>query len=386
MNELINEINLFTNIFKPSNSSTPSTLHEGVVAFSIADLDVSVYGVLTMLGYFIAIVTYLLTLHFRYKVNIEPGFYFVFLAIPVIILGARFWSCAIGDAEWKYFFNLRTGGLAVQGGVVFGAIAGIIFFPLILLKRKFHKRVVIDGNVYIMKPSVWIYADAIIPTILLGQAIGRWGNFFNGEIFGAPVIDGSLDWLKVLMPGVYDGMIPQNNIISNGIQVFTKTIENGEIIYKVFGQKVSNIPVFQPLFLYESFANFMLFTLIYILLPLTRKIRLGVISGSYFLGYGIIRMITESLRDQSFKFVSTFVLNSILLVIGIILIIYCQFFSYKLREYKVWKFLFDFCKPSIRNQMKKPQKINNQIKTAWDYKFMKQYIKQGSEINYYDWR
>ncbi len=339
------------------------TLHAAGVAFSIADLQVYWYGIFTALGYLIAIGVYLLTLHFRYKVSVEPGFYFVFLAIPVILLGARVWSYIIGDAtDIRQFFNFRNGGLAVQGGVVFGAIAGIIFFPLILMKKSFHKRIVENGNVYIVKPSVWIYADAIIPTILLGQAIGRWGNFFNGEIFGAEASPESLAWLKTLMPGVYNGM--QCHQISSTVQLDPSLTEGA---------------YYQPLFLYESFLNIMLFISTYLVLASFRQVKIGVLSGTYFLGYGIIRMATETLRNHSFKFTNTYVMNGLLLAVGILLIVYCQFVSPLLRPYKVWTFLGHYMfKPDERRQMKTNGK--------WNTKFMQHYIKQGSENLYYDWR
>jgi len=61
----------------------------------------------------------------------------------------------IGDAkDFSKFFNLREGGLAVQGGVVFGVITALIYFPIILNRPKFHVRVYEDGNVYIKRPSM----------------------------------------------------------------------------------------------------------------------------------------------------------------------------------------------------------------------------------------
>ncbi|MDE6473327.1 MAG: prolipoprotein diacylglyceryl transferase [Ureaplasma sp.] len=289
------------------------------IAFTIGDnFHIYWYAILTLIGYAIAIGIYHIVLKCRYKVSVDVGFYFVFAAIPCIFLGARIWSCVIEKIPISQFFNTRSGGMAIQGGVFGGLIAAFIYFPIILKFPKFHKRVVENGNVYIQRPSMWIYADAIIPVILIGQAIGRWGNFFNGEIFGSPVTSdpnspNSLWWLKSLMPFVYDHMISEGTV---------------RILY-------------QPLFLYESFFNVMLFIVIYIFIPIFKEIKAGVISGLYFLGYGIIRMIMEVNRDLSFQKPETFVMNGLLLAAGLIIVIYSQFINNWLRNYKFWKIFID---------------------------------------------
>ncbi|MDE6289478.1 MAG: prolipoprotein diacylglyceryl transferase, partial [Ureaplasma sp.] len=313
------------------------------IAFTIGEnFHIYWYAILTLFGYIVAIGIYHAVLKWRYKINVEVGFYFVFAAIPCIFLGARIWSCIIENTPISKFFSIREGGLAVQGGVLGGLIAAFVYFPIILRFPKFHKRVVEGGNVYIQRPSMWLYADVIIPVILIGQAIGRWGNFMNGEIFGDIISDGqvinefnyggtiisyadpnspnSLWWLKSLMPGVYNHMISQVSNSSVGL---------------VAGA------LYQPLFLYESFFNIMLFIIIYVFLPFFKEIKAGVISGSYFLGYGIIRMITESMRNVSFQKPETFVMNGILLGAGLIIIIYTQFINNWLRNYKVWKIFID---------------------------------------------
>lgn len=88
------------------------------------------------------------------------------------ILGARLWDVFFFD--WGYYqdhiteiFNVWQGGMAIQGGVLLGAIVGIIY-------TKKHK---ID---------TWALADIIAPAIILGQAIGRIANLLNGDAFGAP--------------------------------------------------------------------------------------------------------------------------------------------------------------------------------------------------------
>lgn len=295
------------------------------IAFNIAGLDIYWYALISILGYFTAICIYLLVISKRYKINFEIGFYYVFFALPMIILGARLWSVIIEKTSIRDFFNFRNGGLAVQGGVVFGVLTAFIYFPIMLSKPKYHLRIQDGNNVYIRRASMWLYADAIIPTILIGQAIGRWGNFFNGEIFGAPVDASQLQWLKTMMPAVFDHMTPAAGvtIVVNGVTYGTGTY-------------------FQPLFLYESFLNIVIFMIIYCFLGELREMKAGTIASLYFVSYGIIRFITESLRHSAFRFTETYVLNGILLFIGVVMFIYCQWIFPRYRKYKNWLFFVDY--------------------------------------------
>lgn len=328
------------------------------IAFSIAGLNVYWYAIISIFGYLVAISIYHIVLKWRYKVSVDPGFYYVFIGIPSILLGARIWSIIIEQIPINQIFQIRNGGLAVQGGVLFGVISALIYFPLILKKPKYHQKIKQDNGTYlILKPSVWIYADAIIPTILIGQAIGRWGNFMNGEIFGDLVTQdpnsyNSLFWLKAMFPKVYEGMIAKTNDISNNV------IQGA---------------LYQPLFLYESFLNIVLFLFIYVFIPFFKEIKIGVISGAYFLGYGIIRFITESMRNSAFKKPETFVLNGLLLTTGILIIIYCQFINNWLRNYKVFELLLYW----FKNKKTEKQTIKS---------LSKKFIRKDGEKNFYAYR
>lgn len=310
------------------------------IAFRVAGLDIRWYAILSMLGYLTAIAVYMLSIWKRYKISVDVGFYYIFVAIPVILFGARFWSGCIGDLQWPDFFKFGTGGLAIQGGVVFGIIGALIYFPIILHFPKFHKRVVENGHVYIQRPSMWLYADAIVPTILLGQAIGRWGNFFNGELFGHPVSASELSWLKAIMPGVFEHMFSRNGAtIPLDHEYWHTAFDSGLTAVNPKTGVVEHIAVvgtfYQPLFLYESFMNIMAFVLIYGLVAEIKSARAGVPTGLYFIFYGIIRYITESQRNQDFTFLGTYILNGILLSVGIIIFCFVQFVSFRLRKYYV---------------------------------------------------
>ncbi len=323
------------------------------IAFNLFGLNVYWYGIFSALGYFIAILIFLFVTSKRYKLSYEIPFYYIFFAIPMILLGARLWSVIIGDASINQFFNFREGGLAIQGGVIFGVITALIYFPLILRLPKYHLRVVQDGNVYIRRPSILIFADAIIPTILIGQAIGRWGNFFNGEIFGQAVNASQLEWLKNLMPSVFNHMTPAVGLTVNGFSHLQK--------------------YFQPLFLYESFLNIVTFTIIYGAFAEIRWFKAGTIASLYFVDYAIIRFVMEPLRNSSFTFAGTYVINSLFLLGGLLAFIYYQFISIRLRKYKLWKFVQD----KFNFIFNKKQNISNP--KISDLK----YIRKDSEIIYF---
>ena len=95
----------------------------------------------------------------------------IILTVPCGIIGARLYYAAfnlsdyVGQGNWLNIFRVRQGGLAVYGGVIGGAIALYIFSR-------------------IKKAPVGKFVDAAAFGLLIGQAVGRWGNFFNREAFG----------------------------------------------------------------------------------------------------------------------------------------------------------------------------------------------------------
>ena len=328
--------------------------------FTIADFDFGWYPFLFIIGFFVCIIIASLVARYRYKVSYDIILWLSLIIIPSAILGARLWSAMIGDLDWKNFFKFQTGGLAIQGGVVFAFIASIIFLSIILKKPKFHVRVEYNDLVKIEKPSIWIFIDILLPLILFGQAIGRWGNFFNGEIFGQQVSAESLNWLKILMPAVFDHMqcVQGDLALANGLV---------------------NGAYYQPLFLYESTINIIFFLFIYFLLPSFKKIKIGVIGSSYFIIYGIIRFIFEPLRFQSYAFAGTYVINSILLVTGIVLVILTQFILPKYRHkqilYMIWiKYIrFYLIKIGIKLKINKAIEYTYHDKNLENYGFEKKY-------------
>jgi phosphatidylglycerol---prolipoprotein diacylglyceryl transferase len=145
--------------------------------------------------------------------------------------------------------KIWEGGIAIHGAIIGGTIAAIIFAKI--------KRV-----------SFWQLADLVVPSVALGQAIGRWGNFFNSEAFGSPT---DLPW-KLFIP------------------VNSRPYEYASFQY------------FHPTFLYESLWNLLVFALLmWLFLDDTRRNRLktGSLFLIYVIAYSIGRFGVEGLRTDS---------------------------------------------------------------------------------------
>lgn len=233
---------------------------------------ISLYSLLIILGVIASIVT----ISFFWK---RENYKFEYLAILIIItipsaiIGARLWFIFErlidnpldpfpGSAWWA----ITEGGLSIQGGVFLAAFANSVYL--------FTKR----------KEIVFAKAFGIIlPSVLIGQAIGRWGNFTNHEVFGVITDRTSIAWLG---DAIADNMF----ITSNGITA-----------YRV------------PLFFYESIANLIGYLLIIWGVLFFGWSKPGVTGAMYLLWYGTVRTSMEPLRDEQYPF---YIVLSVLMIIG----------------------------------------------------------------------
>lgn len=179
-------------------------------------------------------------------------------------------------------FNIRGGGLAIYGGVIGAVIAAIIFCKV--KKIKFFK-----------------FADTAVLGLLLGQIIGRWGNFFNREAYGSYT----------------------NNIFAMQIPVGDATVVNDNNL--VISNGIEFVQV-HPTFLYESVLNLLLLALIIIFRD--KKKFYGETLLRYFMGYGLIRFFIEGLRSDQLQFhgvAVSQVLSAVLFVAALAVIIVMRF-------------------------------------------------------------
>ncbi len=194
----------------------------------------------------------------------NPDLYldFAMYAIVLSIIGARIYYVVF---EWDMYkddllqiFNLRGGGLAIYGGVIAAVITLTVYCK-------------------VKKQSFFSMADTGVLGLILGQAIGRWGNFFNAEAFGG--YTDSLFALRYKLDIVGAGML-NDDVLSHSMEI----------------DGVRYIQV-HPTFLYESCWN--LAVLAFMLWYRKRKKFDGEVFFIYLGGYGLGRMIIESLRTDS---------------------------------------------------------------------------------------
>ena len=246
------------------------------IAIQIGNFVVYKYS-LCMLTAFV--IGYILALFEVKKRGISDKFLtdFLFYLVPITIIGARLYYVAFSFSDYKGnlidVFKVWNGGLAIHGGV----LAGLIF--LIFYTKKHH----VD-TIKLM--------DIAAVSLVLGQAIGRWGNFFNQEAYG-PVIT----YAKL-----------------KSFHIPEFIIEN----MKIGGY------YHQPTFLYESFGCLIIFITLLIVRRI-KNVKTGVVSSIYLILYGIIRFLIEGLRQDSLMLLNLKVaqfVSIIMILSGIGLLVY----------------------------------------------------------------
>ncbi len=208
------------------------------VAFSVFGLEIRWYGLLIALAVLIGTVLALKEAK-RKGVKEETLIDMLLFAVPAAIIGARAYYVIF---TWDYYsknpsqiLNIRGGGLAIHGVIIAGALVAIIFAK-------------------VRKESFWNLADIVAPSLILGQAIGRWGNFANQEAHGGPT---DLPW----------------GIIVDGVKV-------------------------HPTFLYESIWNLIVFA--FLLWYRRKKATVeGEIFILYLMLYSVGRFFIEGMRTDS---------------------------------------------------------------------------------------
>ncbi len=228
-------------------------------AFSIFGRDIAWYGIIITLG---IIAGYLYT-QFRgnYEgIKTEDIMDYTIITVISAILGARLYYVLTNLDRYDTFMEaiaIWEGGLAIYGGIIAGAIA-------VFCVSKF-KRI-----------SFFKMADAVTPGVMLGQIIGRWGNFFNIEAFGGPT---TLPW-RMCSPVIASDFSKKGLVDDTGfLQVLEGTLGA------------------HPTFIYESVWNIIGFILINIFYK--KKKYNGQIALMYFTWYGLGRMFIEGLRTDS---------------------------------------------------------------------------------------
>lgn len=224
----------------------------GPVLFEIGPVTIRWYGLLIASAVLIGIN---LSQYLAKRRHVDPdllGDLIIWLIIGAIP-SARLYYVIF---EWsQYSQNPETiiriweGGIAIHGAIIGGAIAALIFAKV--------------KNI-----SFWQLADLVAPSLILGQAIGRWGNFFNSEAFGSPT---NLPWKLYIQPQYRPAQF-------------------------------ADVAYFHPTFLYESLWNLMVFGLLLTLFFRGwkgRQLKTGTLFLVYLVAYSLGRLWIEGLRTDS---------------------------------------------------------------------------------------
>lgn len=250
-------------------------------SFSIFGFTISLYGVIIGIGIVLA---FLLVASQAKKQGMNPDdFYDLGIYLVIFgIIGARIYYVIF---SWDYYkdnfwsvFNLRQGGIAIYGAIIGGFITMCIWC-------------------HIKKKKLFQIADITCLGVILGQIIGRWGNFVNREVFGE--YTDSLFAMRLPVEAV------RQRDISDKIRMHMTEDTNYIQVH--------------PTFLYESFYNLVLLVL---LLVFQKKKKFdGEVFLWYMGGYGIGRFVIEGIRTDQLKFAGTNLAVSQML--GLVLFVVC---------------------------------------------------------------
>jgi phosphatidylglycerol:prolipoprotein diacylglycerol transferase len=292
----------FKSIFFPHLGITLRNIGDCI---SIHGFEIKFYGIVIMVGFLLG---YLLAVNEAKRTGQNPELYLDLILVMIIpvILGARIYyvlfrldQYVVSGSFWETFkamINIRGGGLAIYGGIIAGVITAIIFAK-------------------IKKADLLLITDTATFGLLIGQIVGRYGNFFNREAFGAytdskfamaiPLdyyrAEGSLSYLE--NTGVITDKMLSNTVTIDGMDCITV----------------------HPTFLYESMWNLMI--LVFLLIYRKHKKFKGEFSLIYLGAYGLGRFLIESLRSDSLMLGNTGlkisqVLALICFIVAVVLLTY----------------------------------------------------------------
>ncbi len=266
------------------------TLNNVGKGFYIGSFFIAFYGVVIAIGMLVG-VSFILKEAKRVGFNEDKFLDICIITIIAGIIGARLYYVIFA---WDYYkdnplsaFNIRQGGLAIYGGV----LAGIACVAVLCKLKKYKFLQVMDVCMF---------------GVVIGQIFGRWGNFFNREVFGQ------------YTDGIFAMLLPINSVRSQQ-DITSEMLQN---LVEINGTQYISV---HPTFLYESLWNLGLL----VLMLVTRKKKKfnGQLFFTYLIGYGVGRFWIEGIRTDQLKLWGTSIpvsqaLAAVMVVVGGALAIY----------------------------------------------------------------
>lgn len=251
-----------------------------VNSFKIFNFSIHFYSLCILLGIIVAYIIIRLEAH-NQRLDKDYIFNTVFYGLVIGILGARI-HYVLFNLDYYLTYPLEIikiwhGGLAIHGGI----IAAAIFVYFYSTKR--------------YKTSFLRTTDVLLPGVIIAQAIGRWGNFFNQEAYGIEVSKELLQ--KLFIPG-----------------------------FVIKGMNIGGT-YYLPTFYFESILCIIGF-LIIILIRTRLNNRVGYVTAFYLVWYGLLRFVIEIFRTDSLKLFNikiACIISVIFILLGIVLFIYSTF-------------------------------------------------------------
>ncbi len=259
--------------------SVPSVLAD----FSIFGMDVQIkfYGAIIAFGFLLAVL-FGGRMAYKWKMSLDKMVDVLIYGTLAGIVGARLYYVF---SKWDYYGEhlseipkIWEGGLAIYGGIIGGILAAFIVCK-------------------VRKMNFWNLLDIACMSLLIGQGIGRWGNFTNQEAFG---VNTDLPW------GMWSEKVAED-------------ITRNQALYAEKGFSVDPNQFVHPTFLYESIWCLLGVLVLYIICCKARKFS-GQIALCYGVWYGVERMIVEGLRTDSLYIAGTAIRVSQALSAGIALV------------------------------------------------------------------
>lgn len=246
------------------------------VIFSIGNIEIRWYSVLILLAFFLAF--FIINKEAkRFSIKTDFIFNMLFWVLVMGVIGARLYYVIFDWASFKddvwEIFRVWNGGLAIHGGIIAGLLT------LIIYTKKYNVRTI-------------RYVDFCVVGLIIAQAIGRWGNFFNSEAHGVAT---TLEHLQELH-------IPD---------------------FIIKGMNIDGINYYTPTFLYESILCLIGF-IVMLIIRRNKYLHVGDLTGFYLIYYGAIRIFIESSRTDSLMFLGFKVaqlVSIVMIVLGLVMVI-----------------------------------------------------------------